>query len=443
MNCEKGIVSVTEIPNLTIGKKFTVETTAKPDSNLRIRVRSSNKGDTVNPNFLRFGSGLETQSFTITPYKTGFISVTYTLSGRNKRDFLDVPVSSFFVKDAASSPTRYFEQIASPIGHLVEGCCVDMDQEDIGRCGTKVVQLRSGCRWHEHESPGVIFLTSNGFSLPFSIGGASAKNGDIMLPSQINNCDSCSDVSSSSQPSQQCSNSDHYEFTAGNILSFLAVRALPLTYLSTIQPLLPGWVSNLTIDLDLVNNGTQTFASYDYKTDLVPRGEVATLQGCENLAPSVGNYSVLRYGRTITATLDSQVLQFPDPMSVGTPMCFAINFCQGTSSPLHIGLSPEIENIIVSEFLREYTDRGWEITVPSVVLSREGQAIQHGITEEYWNGITLSTPLLSLPETFDLSMNASIGASFQSSHLSVQLELSGKLHCKYQVGSNVTTQVTS
>ncbi len=422
-----------------MGEKFTARMSAKPDAAVYVYVSLSQTLLKRVRLTVRDGTG----SFTVVSEKSGFHSLTYRLSGRSSRDFQDIPETSFFVREHqdVGSSNKYFEVLNSSIGHLVEGCCENMDpgHQSIGMCGTKMIELRSSCRWDSHETPGVVFVRSGSFSLPVSVSGVIVQDGAITLPSQIHDCLSCVEARNATQPSPHCY---HYEFTGSDIQNFLSVRALAVTYLNAIQPLLPKWVSNLTIDMELVNPDISLFAPYDFHTDLLEPQAVLSLKGCENLELSNqgdSTFSVLRYGRTITATVDGEMLSYPDPTIVDTPMCFAVHLCQGASSPLHIGLSPETENMIVSQFLKEYIDSGWMISIRSMGLSKEGRELQHDITAEYWNGLTLAP--LSPPEVVDLLMNADIETSHESGVLAVQYKLTGSALCHYQVSTN--TQLIS
>lgn len=423
-----GIVSVSPIPTLAKGESFTVEVTAKPDDSLFIFVRNSSNHEIAR---IRLTSEVDTQSFVLTPNITGFDTLTYSHEGRDTRNFASIPASSFFVTNARVDvpSNEYFDHVRSPIGQLKEGCC-KIVYRGLGTCNTDNIQLKSSCQWASGESPGVIFVRARGFSLPYSVSGASVKSMTITLPSGLPQCDGCS--TRGSPPSgQQCY---QYNFTAGDTQNFLMVRALPLTYFTAISPMLPSWISSLTIDMELVNPNVTSFALYDSHTDLLYAQSVLGLKGCENLELKVPfrnrrKYSVLRYGRTITATVDGQVLSYPDPTSVDIPMCFAVNLCQGTSSPLHIGLSPETASIVVSELLRQYTDSGWIVNIASVVLNNPGI-----ITGEYWNGIAFSEPSVG---TFDFSMKAGVEASLQLGSLAIEWKVTGKLLCQYEVSSNI------
>ncbi len=433
-SCEIGVVSVSPIPNLMPGRPFTVTVTAYPDELLSVRV-------SIPPRQVKqlvFSSREVTKSFIFRPNQVGYNLITYTLYGPDSSKFADIPDSSFFVqRGVPGSFNEYFMYTNTPVGQLVEGCCVENAlKSNIGRCGTSLLELTSSCRWESpggglYESPGVIFVTNDGFSLPFSVNGASVQGSAITLPTQMAKCQDCSMTRSAVQPLQHCY---HYDFKSNDIRNFLTVRALALTYINTVQLMLPHWVSNLTIDLNRASDDVSVFAPYDYRTDLLTPEAMLSLRGCEGLGISdlsSGIYSILRYGRTITATVDDQTLSYPDPLSVDVPMCFAVNLCQGLASPLHIGLSPATESVVVSELLGEFVNSGWTISVSSVVLRNGSQSHQHSTSEKYWNGFTMLD--LSPPGMFDLSMKLQVAAPYQSGTLDALLDFSGELHSNYQV----------
>ena len=430
---------MSSIPNLNERQQFTVEVKAQPDSTLVIKIKSRLE---ISQEEFVLNSSRNAIVFNISANEPGFYSINYQLSGPAAITFLDVPDSSVFVSQAGgeASPTSYFDSIRAQVGLLRESCC-DGERINIDICRARQpIRLYSACQWSEDATPGVVFVGSGGFNMPFSVGGAVIKDNSVTLPLRLDTqCFSCTNYRRfnchTATRGPRCSECYHYEFVASDIRNFLATHALAFTYLIRIQPLLPQWISNITTDSRL-DSGIQTFAPYDYKTELLSQVDVTSLEGCENLKIKEARrarrrYSVLRYARTISATIDGHVLQYqPETMSVSSPMCFAVNLCSGTSSPVYIGLSPETEDLLVSQFLSAYNIHGWNITIPSVVLSKHGQTIQQNVGK-YWNGIMLSNPVPMFQ--FDLTISTKFVAMFHSDQLSIQLRFSGNAFIHYEV----------
>jgi len=187
---------------------------------------------------------------------------------------------------------------------------------------------------------------------------------------------------------------------------------------------------------------SSVFAAHDYATQLVKSEDVSMLAGCQKLKVDQSRqtlYSVLRYGRTISAVIDGENMTYNEPHStfspgVSDPICFAVDLCQGQLSPIHIDLSRPTQELLVSQFLREYSvNRGWEITIHSVALSKA--AIPSDPTPSlYWNGISFFQP--DLPQS-DVIVNTESTMPFNSGHLQVNVNFIGKFYYLYQVSEGI------
>ena len=454
--CTTGIVIIPPIPTLVQGIPVNVTVSAQPDMDLSIRIVG---GDHIHisPKIITINAPATSADFTISSDTPGLYSIGYQLSGSDGVSFNTPPESPVFVTEISGQGgmNQYFAAVESPVGVLKESCCnPELSYQCPGSSLNKVYFV-SGCEWSQNSggqvSPGVVFVASRDLSLPLSISGIGISNSfDFTLPQSSGPCEYCETNRPIDprrlahfcmrDPNQaRCVCPPYYQFMTADIPDFLNARSLALTYLQKIQPLFPSWVQSVSVDLDTANPFVDAFAAYEYNTELVPAVDISRIDGCENIETTDrGLYSVLRYARTISATIDGQTLHYSDssnPPVVGEPMCFAINLCQGASSPLYIELSPETHTVLVSEFLREYVNRGWEITIPSVALLEIGLIVTPAFNfgGQYWNGIVFTLP--DIPLTFDMTMNTQSNAYFTSGHLRIKMEFSGKVHYSYEVNS--------
>ena len=454
--CTTGIVFIPPIPNLVKGMPVNVTVSAHPDMDLNIRIDG---GDniTVSPTIIKINAPATSADFTISSEASGLYSIGYLLTGSDAGNFTTPPESAVFVTEVRGQGrmNQYFDDVMSPVGVLQESCC-NLEPSKTYQCpGSSLNQLSfiSGCEWSQRGgdqvSPGVVFVASRGLSLPLSINGIGISNSfDFTLPQSPGSCENCENNrpldprrlarACKRDPNQiRCICPPYYPFMTSDIPDFLNAHSLALTYLQKIQPVFPSWIQSVYVDLNTANPFVDSFAAYEYNTELVPAENISKIVGCENIdTTNQGLYSVLRYARTISATIDGQTLHYSDssnPPVVGRPMCFAINLCQSASSPLYLELSPETHTVLVSEFLKEYVDRGWEITIRSVALLETGLIITTALNfgGQYWNGIVFTLP--DIPPTFDITMNTQSNAYFTSGHLRIKMEFSGKVHYSYEV----------
>ena len=450
--CTTGIVFIPPIPNLVQGMPINVTVSALPDIDLTIHIDGGDHIH-VSPTIVRITAPATSADFTISSDTPGLYSIRYLLTGSDGVNFNPPPDSAVIVTEISGQGgmNQYFAAVKSPVGVLKESCC---NPELSYQCpGSSLNQLYfvSGCEWSQNSgdqvSPGVVFVASRDLSLPLSIRGIGISNSyDFTQPQSPGSCENCENnrpidprrlarVCRMNPKQIRCICPPYYPFMTSDIPDFLNARSLALTYLQKIQPLFPSWVQSVSVDLDTANPFVDAFAAYEYNTELVPAVHISRIEGCENIATTdQGLYSVLRYARTISATIDGQTLHYSDssnPPVVGKPMCFAINLCQGASSPLYIELSPETHTVLVSEFLREYVDRGWEITIRSVALFETGLSMTVDFREQYWNGIAFAIP--EIPLISDVIMIMESNARFNSGHLKIKMEFSGKAHYSYVV----------
>jgi len=202
---------------------------------------------------------------------------------------------------------------------------------------------------------------------------------------------------------------------------FLTTRSLGTTYLSRIRSLLPTWIS-----LTQIRDRDTIFKIDDYVSSLVVPDDISGVTGCnEIIANEPGLYSILRYSRPVLSILSRTQRLLYIPSRSAAPLCFAVNLCQGMTSPVFVQLtSAPVQNSIKTlSFLRPYNTRGWEFTIRSAAIFNTPESVP--INNTYWNGLELYKP--SLPP-LDLTMKADVTVGLSSGTLAVGFDFSGIVH---------------
>ena len=332
----------------------------------------------------------------------------------------------------------HFELFNLTRGLLQPSCCSADDHVTLSCPGgsTQSISLLSPCQWITtvrgivRTDAGVVFAKSSTLSLPTSL--SSFRYRDVSEKPYINDikveigecvpCDECSTTNS------QCSCYDH---TPDDTVEFLQARALAFTYINQTQTLLPSWLK-LFVDLRLslesiTSNKIDLFAPITR-----PSEPVSSFEGCDKLTNLDGSrYSVLRYDKTLSAVIDGQRYDYREDNETGTTgdvMCFAVDLCHESESPVHMQISQPINDILVYQYLRQFTDRQWNVLLNTVSVFK--QSVTQSSSNTFWNGMEM----MSLPDVkVDISMNTELELQFNEGGLNVRVEFSGDASFEYRV----------
>ena len=385
--------------------------------------------------------------FTIMGMQSGRYTLRYYLSGSNADSFSHPADSSIFVSTGQSgSSFQYFQAVVGTVGILNESCCVP-DTAIYSECPMSVekVELNSTCAWEtngqSYYTSGIVFSRYSDLSLPLSIIGINitlSRNSLLTKLPQSPTSAACTPCDANQNnmvhPTlpfrPEFENCYYYNFSTNDVEDFLTTRSLGTTYLSRIRSLLPTWIT-----FTPVLNGDTTFTIDDYVSSLVVSEDISGVIGCnEIIANEPGLYSVFQYGRPVLLSIST--LRTVIPSHSAAPSCFAVNLCQGMTSPVFIQLtSAPVQNSIKTlSFLRPYDNTGgWEFTIRIAVIFNTPESVP--VTSTYWNGLEFYQP--SLPP-LDLKMKADVTVRFNSGTLAVGFDFSGIVHYLFN-----RTQVTT
>ena len=342
-----------------------------------------------------------------------------------------------FVTGAPQQETvSYFDRFNLTRGLLRPGCCDSGLQ--LSCPGTQIVSLLSPCQWRTTNAQvtrtdGLVFAKGTRLSLPTSLSGLRYKEVEGRPDLYINNlrresseCRACNGCNGNNTSSCYC-----YTHTPLDRLDFLQARALAFTYISQIDKLLPFWLQ-LFVDLDLtqVSSGAATNDAFAPVTRITE--PVSSVEGCYKLTGLVGSrFSVLRYGKTLSAIIDGQRYDYEETSNAEDVTCFAVDLCHESDSPVHMQISQPINHILVTEYLQQFTERGWDIVFNTVsVFGEKVTQESNDPNETFWNG----QEMIPLPEfEADVSVNVNVVAEFDDEYLRMILEFNGDASFDYIV----------
>ena len=434
--CGKPVVYLEYIPPITDGTDIpvTITTMAKRKNDSIIKVTVKGPGgldEVVKINFHKN----EIRDETIVPGKVGIVTVSLS-----NEDFKYEPKQRIVFVSEGNPNTSYFQELDLPSGQLKPSCCTP----DIGKleitcpASTQTVSLKSTCQWTTTRvgvtrSPGVVFAEGSSVALPTSISGLRYRNNEkqkytnslIAGERQCRSCEACE-----KDPDGRCY---CYHFTLADTQDLLHARALAFTYIGEIQKLLPSWLQ-MSVNVDFASQSSplteyDSFAPITRHTD-----SVSSIAGCSTLTDlSGGIYSVLRHDKTLSITIDGTQYDYRengDNVNPEDPMCFAVDLCDGLSSPVHVQISQQVNDILVSQYLRDFNSRQWNIRLNTASVSRSG--VERNSSVAFWNGVDLIAPSTI---NMDLSINLDARVEFRDDPLHLTLEFSGSAHMNYNVST--------
>ena len=318
---------------------------AKPDHEVILNIKASSPSIAISSSQIVFNSSHQSESFQVFSSVSGIYTLTYSLSGEDA-DKYETPRPSLIVinnPDSSHNENQYFTLHNKPVGQLSSGCCTPGGQ--IYQCpySTNTVTFSSTCSWSVeepgvHETQGVVYASGNGISMPFSIAGVELTlkglNISYILPDDGGTCTQCN----ANNPS--CT---FYDITADDIIDMLETNSLARSYLSGADSIIPSWISFLIEDNINVTN--RLFSVRDYTTSITTGANAYLVSGCSSLdLEPDGLYSILSYSDTVSVTVNS----VSESYNSYTPVCFAVNLCEGTDSPIHVSIPSEAQNLILS-----------------------------------------------------------------------------------------------
>ena len=269
------------------------------------------------------------------------------------------------VQSVVSIPPVYFTLRDLEPGMLEAGSCQYSTPLDY-TCPIEngPISFSSTCRWHDDASPGLIFSEYRDLNLPVAIAGAriSNSNSAAALSRVIPLLNSgFTTLCNFRIPRTSCTFKP--SVLVQEIQNFLRTEALAYTFLSRVDQLIPRW-----LQFSVNTNTARTHDSTSYMIGLVESDSLSELEECSNIfTVKNGMYSVLKYSGSLTFSINSSQHSI---IPQGSPVCFAVNLCEGLNSPLLITIPDQAQDIVNSlSFAQILKTYGWKCTINSIAIS--------------------------------------------------------------------------
>ena len=390
--CDILLINAPELSSLTVNSQIEFFMSSSPDRQFTLDLVSDDrKSLKVKPSSMIFSQTHTHYNITIQAKKPGKYTLKYRVKDQTLK-YQPVPPATILVTNGTIEKSNYFDKYGVKPGILKSGCCSSETLLQI-TCPTSRVDplfLKSTCGWTEKGilySPGIIFSSDNVFDMPIAIAGAKVRQqrSSISLLSLSkdefeSDCMKCSDGSSGNilKSDEQC---NIMPISLNDVQSFLCHESLASTYFHHSSRLIPKWLKFITL------SSNRTHDMHSYIIDLVSSDNLKTIGECSKLtALTSGLYSVLLYSGSLKVKIDKESVLSQSNRSSG--FCFAVNLCEGASSPLYIGIPDEAQALLRSlELMRDLNSKGWTITINSLLIS-DSKKRKSDIVENivYWNG---------------------------------------------------------
>lgn len=436
--CQFGVIGVPPFPLLRVGQPpFILNYTAIPDDEIRIALIQDNfSAVTFSPNPAVIMSPNISASIAIAPLIAGLYRVAYILDGPDAFDF-DIPQDSYLAITPQIAPPdyTYFINRGVMIGRLLPSCCSPTSPIYMSCPSGGNISVLSSCTISNIGgsllTEGIVFSTGNGLNLPLTIAGARLRfiGNDILVDQLASNernqtldCSLCGSLSGNlgnvSDVPSQC---DSFGPAVSDIKDFLSSEALAFTYLIESRSLIPSWLNLLPIDYPMRGFGLNA-----YQVDLQREVIVNTIETCSNIpAITTGLHSLLHYSGLLDVTVTNMFSETFTPPVSNTPLCFAINLCQGVMSAFHIGL-PQSARQFLNNNLNLF-GANFDIAGVSMTRNKPLEIFPSNLpvfNTQYWNGRNRFTPTFV---DLDIALTGTLTKLYQMNDLSIDLDFSGIL----------------
>ena len=358
-------------------------------------------------------------SFKIKPSNEGVFKVDYSIP--DDSGFGKPPQGVLLALTGSSPDMTYFQRNELSPGILKPGCCIKSTDFYSSYCAENVqnITLSSTCSFLSNEedlykTKGVLFIHTGELALPLSIAGSDSEISPTTLDLSVlaendANCAVCT-------ASDDCI-SDNTSST--DIRDMLQEQSLIKTFLHVVHSIIPP-----SIDIKAIEQAQKAslqYHPYHFISSLSKPSSVHQLTGCEQLQmPSSGVAYILRaankFDVNISGSEISHSLSHDD-----TPLCVGLNLCEEALSPLYIGISAELSELILGiAMFDQFNSDKWSINISRCLLSATGVSSVSDV--KFWNGSELVTVDVSL---YDVGLTLEATGSLLADDQHINLEYSG------------------
>ena len=423
--CERGVISVPQIPTLSQNLQHTFNISAKPETDMDLSIQADGQL-IVSPTRVTLSRSAPIARVSVRGQRLGQYSLRYTLTGPIADSFDTPEDSRVFVGPAQRAPTEintYFRAVKNTVGFLNESCCMSTFSYPECPMTTDSVIFLSTCLWtaasNSYSTNGIVFARFKSLSVPVSISGIEINYNSGIIHTSVPEASSCRECQANGNklvtPSQTVvpqgyENCYFYPIQPRDIADLLTSYALANTYLSRVSPLLPLWIG-----AQLLTPAAMSIPSFNdgaFSTALVEQTDVSSVDGCENLQPdSPGLYSVLTYSGSSVIELRVNEETTMLDLDTGKTVCVAVNLCQEMASPLHVQLPQKAQSTVTKlTALKSYQEAGWSYSLETLSFYPTRKSVS--VSTMYWNGTSMYAPYFS---RVNMEIGTRVYPSFTSS----------------------------
>ena len=380
--CDVLLINAPKLSALTVNSEVEVPISSYPDREFMLHLVPDDRPSLkVNPSMMLFSQERTNYSVRILARKPGKYRLKYEVKDQSLNYQL-VPPAIILATNGIVNKSDYFDKYRVKAGLLQPGCCLNTSLLK-KQCSSGVqVGLKSTCGWKLSKkvpyTPGIIFSSVNSFDMPVAIAGAKVRPRHSDILSNLNNDEFESNCT-------ECSNATDKQYnkpiSLNDVQSFLYHESLASTYFSHSSRLTPRWLKLNAL------SSSRTHDMHSYMVDLVSPEKFKTMGECSKLTTAAdGLYSVMLYSGSLRVKIDKESVQLQPSRSA---FCFAVNLCEGKSSPLYIAIPDEAQTVLQSlEFMHDLKNKGWSVAVNSLAISDAKIRVMSDQMKHirYWNG---------------------------------------------------------
>ena len=448
--CQYGILELPPYPTLTANdpaEQLTIS--ARPAAFITIEFVSDDPDNLFfDPPSVTIHYPDTSATLTVRSTSPNLYTVSYVITGMSSDEF-PVPEPSTVLVTSLNSgpPNSYFTDRNIAIGLLQPGCCQPPGNAPSYQCPNsgQNVTFNSTCNWRQQGdmqlTPGIVFTSFGGLTLPASISGTELDQDDNTLSlnqlstNDLNElCGQCTSVIADDGVSDvgdpSCTTT--FDPTINDLNDFFTAESLAYSYFRYANSLYPSW-----LNLQPINGDRRVHDTNSYQVRLADSTELEDI-GCEGL-PVVedGLYSVLQYSGELNVSIPTiGVHVVYTPSEEASPLCFAVNLCEGTMSPFYVGIPIDAQPFFKSlPFVSNLMNNGWVVDIEALAVTVGNNYLNVDVINrlagrQYWDGVQDFTVTDHIYQA-SLAVQGIVNRNFTTDDMMCVLEFNGLTLIQY------------
>ena len=422
--CETGVIKTPPFPIVYVQKlssSRTLSAISTVDLSISIICDAS---VALSPNKVTIGPNMMEASFKVKSSSDGLFKVDYSIPDGS--GFEKPKQGLLLALMPGNSPDMtYFQKNDLLTGILKPGCCTKSTSFHLSYCAENVqnITISSSCSFisetdNIYKTRGVSFIHSGDLALPLSLAGLDSMISPTTLDLSVlaeNDavCEFCT-------ISEDCIAANT---SSTDIRDMLREQSLIKTFLHAAHSIIPSSINIIVPDIEQNEKASLEFYPYHFIASLTKPLNVDQLSGCEELQMSSSGVAYIlraynKFDVNISGSEISYALSEND-----NPLCFGLNLCEEAFSPLFIGISAKLSELILStEIFDQFNSEGWSINVSRCLMSVTG--VSFVSDEKFWNGselIMVNVPL------YDVGLYLKAIGSLKALDQNISLQISGDM----------------